>query len=77
MKANIDTFIARVEARRTEMGLSQEALSVAAGMSNGVVTVMKYHRRFPRFEKAVAIADVLGVSLDWLCGRVDAIYIPR
>lgn len=74
MKANIETFIARVRARRTELGLSAEALSIEAGMAPSTLSVIEYRRRFPRFESAVAMADVLGVSLDWLCGRVDAIY---
>lgn len=74
MAANIETFIARVRARRAELGLSAEALSMAAGMAPSTLSVIEYRRRFPRFESAVAMADVLGVSLDWLCGRVDAIY---
>jgi transcriptional regulator with XRE-family HTH domain len=66
-EALIATFGARVRARRQELRMKQESLAAAVGYENHTIIVkIEGGTTLPSFDKAVAIAEVLGVSLDWL-----------
>lgn len=67
---DIKIFSDRLKTRRTEKGLSQADLAKAVGVS--AATISSYETpngtKIPALDKAEAIAEALGVSLDWLCG---------
>ena len=66
-----ETFGQRLRRLRTEQGLSRAELAVKAGL--GFNSVSNYERDavWPTIFSASCIADVLGVSLDYLAGRTE------
>lgn len=66
---NLNVFFIRLRERRVSMGLSQTQLGERIGASVHVMSQLE-RGAFPRDPARVkAIADALGVSLDWLFGR--------
>lgn len=67
---NVKIFSERLKAARTSKHISQADLAKAVGVS--AATISSYETvngaKIPSLDKAEAIADKLGVSLDWLCG---------
>ena len=67
---DIKFFSERLRTVRTKKGLSQADLAKAIGVS--AATISSYETangaKIPALDKAEAIAEALGVSLDWLCG---------
>jgi len=57
----------RVRAARAKKGLSQVALAEQAGISQSMLSAVEGDRTNISVSKARALADALGVSLDWLC----------
>ena len=51
--------------------MSQVDLAKAVGVATGTISVYENPngKRYPAFDKTVLIAETLGVSIDWLCGR--------
>ena len=64
-------FGARVRELRTVLGLSQEALAFAAGISTPYVSDVENGKRSPGLDVLVALAQALGVSLSELFEGVD------
>ena len=64
-------FAERLKEKRLEMRLTQSQLADMCGL--GVATIWNYENEnfTPTLYGAVAIAEKLNVSLDWLAGRVD------
>lgn len=56
----------KIQARRKAMGLSQEALAQLTGVSRQSVTKWETGQSAPDLDRLVELADVLGVSLDFL-----------
>lgn len=71
---NVKIFSERLKAARTSKHISQADLAKAVGVS--AATISSYETvngaKIPSLDKAEAIADKLGVSLDWLCGKDGA-----
>lgn len=68
---DLQVFAERLKSARAEKGVSQNELAKTIGVAPGTVSTYENPNggnRYPAFEKAVAIAECLGVSLDWLCG---------
>ena len=64
-------FCTRVKERRISLGLTGYKFAEMLDMNPSNMYRLE-HGMFPRDErKLVAIADVLGVSLDYLFGRTD------
>lgn len=67
---NTKLFAERLKATRTEKHLSQADLAKAVGVS--AATISSYETtngaKIPSLDKAAAIAERLGISLDYLCG---------
>mgnify|MGYP001618081825 FL=1 len=55
---------ARVVARRAELRLGQEELAELAGVSVRFVRDLELCKRSARFDKVVAVLDVLGLTID-------------
>lgn len=70
---NIVEFSKRLKSQREVLGLTQAQLGEKIGVS--AQTISAYEKngfngkgKLPTLDKAVSLADVLGVSLDFLCG---------
>ena len=61
----------RVRARRKTQGLSQTRLAQMAGTSCSQVSAVEHDQAAISLRNALAIADALATSLDYLLGRVD------
>ena len=62
-------FCDRVRQARETSGMSQETLGKSIGLRQAEISRLE-RGMFPRAETRIrAIADALGVSLDWLFGR--------
>ncbi len=70
---DLNVFADRLKVARTRENMSQADLAKAVGVATGTISVYENPSggRYPAFDKAVAIADTLGVSIDQLCGRGD------
>lgn len=68
---NSQIFAERLKSARNKKHLSQAELAKGVGVS--AATISSYETpngtKIPALDKAVAIADFLEVSLDWLCGE--------
>lgn len=68
----------RIRQARHRTGLSQRALARALRVTPGAVAHWELAHGAPAAPKLPALADMLGVSLDWLLGRArgDAVAPP-
>ncbi len=73
---SLTTFAQRMKQAREKKGLKQNELAKAVGVTP--TTISAYEKsdtegngKKPTLENAQAIAESLGVSLDWLCGMAD------
>lgn len=64
-------FRERLRSLRTAHGVSQYVLSSLCGLSEHAVRRYERGESVPTLPAAVAIADYLGVSLDYLVGRSE------
>lgn len=64
---DLEGFLRRVTRLLQERGLSRAELSKRLGLSSGAVTEWWSRGRMPSADSATAVAQALGVSLDWLC----------
>ena len=61
----------RVMHARRELRLTQRELATQAGTSLAVITRLETGKQSVSAERLTAIADILGVGLDYLTGRTD------
>jgi transcriptional regulator with XRE-family HTH domain len=61
----------RIKLARQKNGLTQKALAKKLGVTSGAVGQWEIGGA-PATERLVMVADCLGVSLDWLLGRLPA-----
>ena len=73
VKENPCTFGERVAyVRSVHLGKTRFQLAEDAGLcEHTVIRLEKGRVSNPLLSNALAIAEALGVSLDWLCGRID------
>lgn len=69
-------FAERLVRLRTEKGWSQNDLARRSGISDSSIGKYENNIALPNLQNASALADSLGVSLDYLCEGDKAIYIP-
>lgn len=60
-----------------ERGMTQKDLSVLLGVSSGMVSQYTAGRHFPEAKLLPVIADIFGVSVDWLGGRTTVRELLR
>lgn len=63
---NDETFIERIERLMADRGLQQKDLAGKAGISSNGISTWKITGAFPRADIAVKIADILGVTVEYL-----------
>lgn len=62
----------RIRELRERQGMSQAALARALGASNMAINLLEVgSTRAPHIDRLMAIADLFGVSLDYLVGLTD------
>ena len=62
-------FPKRLKAARVSAGLSQSAAADAAGINRPIVSYAESGKTIPAVHNVVALAQVYGVSVDWLFGK--------
>lgn len=63
------TFAKRLFRAMVAVGMQQKELAMLADVQISTISrLLNGHRRHPDFETLVALAQVLGVSTDYLCG---------
>jgi transcriptional regulator with XRE-family HTH domain len=63
----------RIREFREQTGMSQVALARALGASTNAINMLEAGSiRAPHIDRLIAIADLFGVSIDYLVGRTDA-----
>ena len=65
----LETFGKRLRQAREAKRMSIKMLSQKSGVSVSMIYSNEKGEVHPNLYTAVAVADVLGVSLDWLAGR--------
>ena len=66
------TLFERIKETAKERGISLTALSVESGL--GEKTIYKWKDKEPSANRIKAVADVLGVSVDYLLGNTDEMH---
>jgi len=66
---DVTHFSERLLTERKKLGLSQEEFADKVGVSTSIVSNWENMVKFPALENAISVSNVLGVSLDYLCGE--------
>jgi transcriptional regulator with XRE-family HTH domain len=61
----------RIKQRRLELGMALQDFCEAVGTHASQVTGYENRGVYPQVPTLMAMAKVLGVSVDWLCGLTD------
>lgn len=74
---NMVEFAKRMKMQREKLGLTQAQLGEKIGVSSQTISAYEKNissdkGKTPTLDKAISIAEVLGVSLDYLCGTAPA-----
>jgi transcriptional regulator with XRE-family HTH domain len=71
----VDQFGDRLLAVRLSLGLTQQVVSDAIGISMGCLSRLENGKRFPLFLQAYRLAVFYGCSLDYLAGRSESVDV--
>lgn len=63
------TFGEKIRYHRLKLHMTQSELGEKVGVSNTAILAYEMERREPQFFTVICLADVLGVSLDYLAGK--------
>lgn len=66
-----EVFPKRLKARRTALGVSQDDLANAMGMSRANIANYETGRNFPFTESLIELADKLHTTVDYLVGNAN------
>jgi transcriptional regulator with XRE-family HTH domain len=61
----------RIRERRKSLGISQKALGEAIGILQGQISKFEHGESIPSSEVLGQLAQILGVSADWLLGLTE------
>lgn len=62
------TFTNRIKEVRRKAGISQEQMSLEAGLSRYTITAWENEKNVPSVVSLWQFCNTYGVSMDWLCG---------
>lgn len=71
---DLEAVSRRMRGRRVELGYSVEELARRSKVTSTTIRNYEATRNDMGICRLFAIATALHVSLDWLCGRVDAVF---
>lgn len=71
MRTYVDLFPSRLKALRTAAGLTQQQAATMLKMPAAMWQKYESGERVPSLGKAVLLADLFAVSLDYLAGRSE------
>lgn len=63
-----ELFRKRLNSRRKQLGLTYRKFEAQSGLSMTTIHGYIVGRTLPNLEYAYQLAQVLGVTVDWLCG---------
>jgi putative transcriptional regulator len=63
----------RIKEIRDAHGLTQEDLATAIGVSRTTITKYERNERVPDLITLTKITEILGISLDYVCGRKPSV----
>lgn len=70
---DLSLFAKRLKKARSDKGIMQKELAKSVGLSAATISLYENSERtdgkMPTLDKVYAISEVLGVSVDWLCGK--------
>lgn len=66
----------QIKQRRTELGLSQEALAEKIGVSRSAISNWEIDRNYPDLQVIVKLSEVLGISIDELL-KGDTVVVEK
>ena len=70
-------FSKRLKSERLKQGMTQKELSQKSGVAPATISsyegVNDSKTKYPPIDKAIALANALNVSLDWLCGGNESV----
>lgn len=66
-----EVFSERLRAARTDRSMTQENLSDASGVAREMIARYENQRAFPAIETLIKLAQILGVTTDYLLGLTD------
>lgn len=72
----VQVFQERLRGLRTAVGLSQQRVADAIGVTKTGYQNYEYARKMPSFETLPKLADVFNVPVDYLLGRCDEPHLP-
>jgi DNA-binding XRE family transcriptional regulator len=67
----MNTFAERIKELRILSGLSQEKLGLQIGLSKHSISKIESGKNTTSLDHAAKIADLFGVSIDYIVGRTD------
>jgi transcriptional regulator with XRE-family HTH domain len=59
----------KIRFHRRKLNLTQDELAEKVGISKSAISYYEDDKREPKFFAVICLADVLGVSLDYLAGK--------
>lgn len=65
---NVQVFCERLRAARVKTGMTTTEVAFALYTSQSAVSRYETGVNLPRLDRIVDMAELYGVSLDWLCG---------
>lgn len=72
-----DTFAERLRLAREKKGMGLKELREAVGVSQSAMSHYSTGATLPPLDVAVKIAEALGVSLNWLCGKDEFLGVKN
>jgi transcriptional regulator with XRE-family HTH domain len=70
-----ETMGMRIRGVRKKKNMTMDTLAELSGLTRTSISNYENDKSYPTLFNAICIADVLGVSLDWLAGRKKGVWI--
>lgn len=67
----------RLKALREGIQLTQEGMAYRLGVARSTYACWETGSRVPELAKVIALADMGGVSVDWILGRSDQMTVDK